>query len=150
MSTRVNNTFLWKRCFYYARIFIKSRNFLLIKFILRICQKGAWFLFLLEELSTRWGPKKILKPELLLIQRRLSPYCPPLNTPLIVFIESLQCITTREQGIEGRYNWRGSTYHMIIHALQTVLHLHNKYLSDDKYHDLFRTDYCIHWTMKKL
>ena len=27
--------------------------------------------------------------------------------------------TTREQGIEGRYNWRGSPNHMIIHALQT-------------------------------
>ena len=25
----------------------------------------------------------------------------------------------REYGIEGRYNWRGSPYHMIIHALQT-------------------------------
>ena len=57
----------------------------------------------------------------------------------------------REQGIVGRYNWRGSPYHMIIHALQTVLHLHNKYLSDDKYHvHVFRTGYCIHWTMKKV
>ena len=28
--------------------------------------------------------------------------------------------------IEGRYNWRGPPYHMIIHALETVLHLNKK------------------------
>ena len=33
-------------------------------------------------------------------------------------------------GIEGRYNWRGPPCHMIIHALQTALHLNKKYLSD--------------------
>ena len=26
--------------------------------------------------------------------------------------------SNKEQGIEGRYNWRGSPYHMIVHALQ--------------------------------
>ena len=37
---------------------------------------------------------------------------------------------TKEYEIEGRYNWRGPPYHMIIHALQTVLYLYKKYLSD--------------------
>ena len=37
---------------------------------------------------------------------------------------------TKEYGIEGRYKWRGPPYHIIIHALQTVLHLNEKYLSD--------------------
>ena len=30
-------------------------------------------------------------------------------------------------GIEGRYNKRGPPYHMIMHALQTGLHLYKKY-----------------------
>ena len=35
------------------------------------------------------------------------------------------------QGVWNRYNWRGPHYHMInIHALQTVLDLNKKYLSD--------------------
>ena len=39
---------------------------------------------------------------------------------------------------------------MIIHALQTVLHLHNKYLSHDKYHvHVFRTGYCTDITQGK-
>ena len=29
------------------------------------------------------------------------------------------CVISKEYGIEGRYNWRGPPYHMIIHALQT-------------------------------
>ena len=29
------------------------------------------------------------------------------------------CFEPREYGIEGRYNWSGSPYHIIIHALQT-------------------------------
>ena len=36
----------------------------------------------------------------------------------------------KQYEIEGRYNWRGPPYHMIIHTLQTVLHLNKKYLSD--------------------
>jgi len=36
----------------------------------------------------------------------------------------------KEYGIEGRYNWRGQPYHMIINALQTVLHFYKNYLSD--------------------
>ena len=38
--------------------------------------------------------------------------------------------TSKEYEIEGRNNWRVPPYHMIIHALQTVLDLHEKYLSD--------------------
>ena len=34
----------------------------------------------------------------------------------------------KEYEIEGRYNWRGSPYHMIMYALQTVLHLYKNYL----------------------
>ena len=34
--------------------------------------------------------------------------------------------TSKEYEIEGRNNWRGPPYHMIIHAL----HLYEKYLSD--------------------
>ena len=33
----------------------------------------------------------------------------------------------KEHEIERRYNWRGPPYHMIIHALQTVLHFFMKY-----------------------
>ena len=36
----------------------------------------------------------------------------------------------KEYGIEGRFNWRGPSHHIIIHALQTVLHLNKNYLSD--------------------
>jgi len=32
---------------------------------------------------------------------------------------NLRLAKTREYGIEGRYNRRGSSYHMIMHALQT-------------------------------
>ena len=48
----------------------------------------------------------------------------------------------RELGIERRYNWRSSPYYMIIHDLQTVLHLYriqNRFLytrsdcTSDKY-----------------
>ena len=39
-------------------------------------------------------------------------------------------IDIKEYGIEGKYKWRGPPYDMIIHALQTVLHLNEKYLSD--------------------
>ena len=35
----------------------------------------------------------------------------------------LMWIWPKEYGIEGRYNWRGPLYHMIIHTLQTVLHV---------------------------
>ena len=41
--------------------------------------------------------------------------CPILQTvPLKAWSDQI-----REQGIEGRYNWRGSPTHMIIYALQT-------------------------------
>ena len=36
----------------------------------------------------------------------------------------------KEYEIEGRYKWRVPPYNMIIHALQTVLHLYKNYLSD--------------------
>jgi len=36
----------------------------------------------------------------------------------------------KEYEMGGRYNLRGPPYHMIIHALQTVLHLNKKYLYD--------------------
>ena len=39
-------------------------------------------------------------------------------------------LNQRVRNMEDRYNWRGSPYHMIIHALQTVFHLNKKYLSD--------------------
>ena len=44
-----------------------------------------------------------------------------INKWIYLLLLKLYC-GTREQGIEGRDNWRGSPYHMIIHALQTVLH----------------------------
>ena len=34
---------------------------------------------------------------------------------------------SKKYEIEGRYNWRGPPYHMIMHALQTVLHLYKTY-----------------------
>ena len=37
---------------------------------------------------------------------------------------------SKEFEIDGRYNCRGPPYHIIIHTLQTVLHLNKKYLSD--------------------
>ena len=43
------------------------------------------------------------------------------------YIEWTKLILTKESEIDGRYNWRGPPYHMIIHALQTVLHLVKKY-----------------------
>ena len=36
----------------------------------------------------------------------------------------------KEYEMEERYNWRGPPYLMIIHALQTVLHLDKKYLPE--------------------
>ena len=36
-------------------------------------------------------------------------------------------VEIKEYRIEVRYNWRGPPYHMIKHALQTVLHLYKKY-----------------------
>jgi len=45
-------------------------------------------------------------------------------------IKYYELCQTKEYKIEGRYNWRGPPYYMIIHALQTVLHLYKKYLSD--------------------
>ena len=38
----------------------------------------------------------------------------------------IRFVQIREYRIEGRYNWRGPPYHMIIYALQTVLHLYKK------------------------
>ena len=52
----------------------------------------------------------------------------------------------KEYGIKRRYTRRGPPYHMIVHALQTVLNLNKKYFPDvHKYRvHVFRMGYCIH------
>ena len=41
-------------------------------------------------------------------------------------------VYTKQYEIEWRYNWRCQPYHMIIHALKTVLHLNKNYLTGEK------------------
>ena len=49
---------------------------------------------------------------------------PLLNTRIKNRFWSVCC---KENEMKGRYNWRGPPYHMMMHALQTVLHLNKKY-----------------------
>ena len=47
-----------------------------------------------------------------------------LEYPEYIEANNIGQVGTREYGIEGRYNWRGSPYHLIIHTLQTFSPYH--------------------------